>query len=127
VSLKNICRIPRTWNLEEYRRHTCTDRSHLHFSRSQIAPYEAKGLVIWLLHPIAKNDAGVCVIVDHVAEIDSLEWLGSPMNTGLSARVGEYLAVSVYRKQTWANVMLSEITGSRSRSMESIEGENKNV
>jgi hypothetical protein len=67
------------------------------------------------LHPATSNDAGVCVIVDHVAEIDSLEWLGSPMNTGLSSRVGEYLAVSVYRRQIWAGVMLAEITGHRSR------------
>ena len=35
------------------------------------------------------------------------------MNTGLSCRVGEYLAVEIYRKRPWANVMLSEITGSR--------------
>jgi hypothetical protein len=113
VSLKNICRVPRSWNLEEYRRHTCTDSSHIHLSYAQVLESEKRGLVVWLKHPQNKRDAGVCVIVEYVHEIDSLEWLGSPMNTGLSSRVGEYLAVEVYRKRDWAAVMLAEITGSR--------------
>jgi hypothetical protein len=121
MSLKNICRIPRSWNLEEYRRHTCHDGSHLHLSRAQVLPFENKGLVIWLKHPTSPHDSGVCVIVDRMQDLDSLEWLGSPMNTGLSSRVGEYLAVEIYRKRIWANVMLAEITGSRSRSSEEIE------
>jgi hypothetical protein len=90
-------------------------------SRSQVLPFENKGLVIWLKHPSSPHDSGVCVIVERMKEIDSLEWLGSPMNTGLSSRVGEYLAVEIYRKRVWASVMLSEITGSRARSEETID------
>lgn len=82
-------------------------------SRSQVLPLEKNGLVVWLKHPATQHDSGVCIIVEHVQELDSLDWLGSPMNTGLSCRVGEYLAVEIYRKRPWANVMLSEITGSR--------------
>lgn len=113
MSLKNICQIPRSWSLEDYRRHNCRDGSHVHLSRSQVLPYEKKGLVVWLKHPASNQNSGICVIVEHVHELDSLEWLGSAMNTGLSSRVGEYLAVEIYRKRIWANVMLSEITGSR--------------
>jgi hypothetical protein len=75
-------------------------------------PLENNGLVVWLKHPATQHDSGVCVIIEHLQELDSLDWLGSPINTGLSSRVGEYLAVEIYRRRLWANVMLSEITGS---------------
>jgi hypothetical protein len=112
MSLKNICRIPRSWTLADYRRHTCRDGSHIHTSLAQLAPLEKNGLVIWLKHPETRNDSGVCWIVEHVKEVDRFEYLGSGINTGLSSRVGEYLAVEIYRKQVWASVMLSDITGS---------------
>ena len=73
MSLKNICSIPKSWDLAEYRKHTCYDSSHRHLSRSEVSKLEQKGLVVWFLHPDkSKNESGVCHIVEHVAEVEKI-------------------------------------------------------
>lgn len=112
MAIKNICRIPREWNLADYRQHNCQDGSHTHLSRSQIYIYESRGLVVWLKHPSSKRDNGIVWIVGEIVEIDKIHQevlAASPLTTGLSFRVGAELAGALSRRAPWAETMLSQI------------------
>lgn len=115
MAQKNVCSVPRSWDLVEYRKHACNDSSHRHYSVSEIQKLERRGLVVWLFQPDKSQYAGgVCQILDHVAEVEKIFdqssfGAGSPVNTGLSFRVGEYHAWAIEEKHEWAQVMYANI------------------
>lgn len=45
MSAKAACLIPARWTLEDYARHTCGDRSHVHISRTELGDSLKHGLV----------------------------------------------------------------------------------
>jgi hypothetical protein len=114
MSLKNICAIPKHWTLEEYSRHTCADGSHSHLTRAQLHEKEKKGLVVYLRASKNRRETSIVYILDsHPGPSTASYSPGAPLNTGLSNRVGEVLAVAVYQRQPWGQVMLAHINGRR--------------
>jgi hypothetical protein len=117
MSLKNICSIPRTWNLADYSAHNCRDGSHAHFSRRQIYEAEQKGLVVWLRVAASRRETSVVwILPEHDGPSTKKSSATGPVNTGLSNRVGEQLATAVYLAQPWARVMLDHINMRRAES-----------
>jgi hypothetical protein len=115
VALKNICVIPRRWTTDDYAGHTCTDGSHSHVSHAQLQEKERDGRVVWLHRARSRREASVVYILEsHPGAATSSPACG-PINTGLSNRVGEVLALAVYDHQAWAAVMLSSINCRRER------------
>lgn len=117
MALKNICRIPPTWTLEEYSLHNCQDGSHDHLSRAEIREYVQEGRVVWLREAKTRRESSVVWILPSQANPTTKNpCAAGPMNAGLSFRVGETLAIAVYRHQSWAEVMLSHIQMRREES-----------
>ncbi len=109
MSIKTVCSIPLDWTLSEYERHTCQDGSHQHLSFTQLREREAKGLIVYLVEGKTKRERSVVfVLPDHEAPATKTPRC-PPMNTGLSYRVGEILALAIYAKQGWALAMHSQI------------------
>ena len=114
MALKNICTIPRHWTLADYRRHTCSDGSHQHISRAQLHQIENEGRIVWLLVPKDRRDQAVVYVLETHPGPSTRSWLPcAPINTGLSNRVGEVLAIAVYRNKPWARVMLAHMNPRR--------------
>jgi hypothetical protein len=117
MSLKNICSIPTSWTLADYSRHTCHDGSHQHLSRRKIYDADKKGLVLWLREAANRRESSVVYLIEESDPVPKKTARStSPLNTGLSNRVGESLAVSVYHGQKWAQVMLAHINMRREES-----------
>lgn len=109
MAIKTICSIPLDWTLSEYERHTCDDGSHQHLSFSQAREHETKGLLVWLVQGKTKRERSVAFILpDREAPVTKTPRC-PPMNTGLSYRVGEILALAIYAKESWALAMHSQI------------------
>jgi hypothetical protein len=107
---KTICSIPRDWTLEDYRAHTCSDGSHHHITRAELKPSEDKGLVIWMHEAQNRRDRSVVyVLPDRPGPQTKSYGSNEPINSGLSNAVGEELAMDVYKKEPYAEVMLAHI------------------
>lgn len=117
--------------MEDYRRHSCSDGSHVHLSFSEVAAHEKKNIVVWLFRAATRREKDVVQIQELAVRDDS--WAGRPsssraiageaMNGGLSFRVGEYLAKRVRQREGWAAVMLSDIRTRPLRETEARENE----
>lgn len=116
MALKTICSVPLDWTLENYLEHRCNDGSHFHITRSQLREHESRNIVKFLRRSGSNRETDVVQIQTLAVRDD--RWAGrpsrsrtagSPMNTGLSYRVGPYLAKRVRQRQLWAIVMLSQI------------------
>jgi hypothetical protein len=114
LALKNICSIPRTWTLEDYRKHTCIDGSHGHVSRAELKPSIAKGLVVWLIEGQTRRESSVIyVLPDAHPGPATKRPCSPPINTGLSYAVGAELANAFYNREPYAAVMLANIRTKR--------------
>ena len=83
--------------------------SHQHLSFTQLREREAKGLIVYLVEGKNKKERSVVfVLPDHQVPATKTPRC-PPMNTGLSYRVGEILALAIYAKQSWALAMHSQI------------------
>lgn len=115
VANKNICSIPRTWTLEDYRQHTCDDGSHHHLSRAQLNPSIAKGLVVWLIESQTRRESSVVYVLPeaHPGPATKSYCCPDPLNRGLSYAVGAELAQAIYARKEYARVMLADIRMTR--------------
>ncbi|MGO9641498.1 MAG: hypothetical protein ACLP1Y_09375 [Candidatus Acidiferrales bacterium] len=100
VSAKIACVIPRRWTLEDYAQHTCSDHSHAHLSRVELADNLRNGLV-----ELVRAEDGRLpqkIIVRQVRTLTA---------RGLSCTVGEGLVVMLRREneRAVALVMLAHI------------------
>ena len=116
MALKTICSVPLDWTMVDYARHTCFDGSHVHLSHSQLEHHKKHDFVDYLQKGTCRREKNV-VRIELVPVADN-SWAGRPslthaaggaMNHGLSFRVGAYLASRVRQKESWAQVMLSQI------------------
>jgi hypothetical protein len=91
MSNKNLCLVPAHWTAREVQMHRCSDGSHIHITHAERREMLASGLVEYVLFP-------------RVLRLKRTVPL-----RGLSAKTGEYLAVSVYRGRAWARAMLADM------------------
>lgn len=117
MALKNVCLVPYGWELGDYKRHTCTDRSHSHISVSQLNKLESKKNVRVIVR------AGGNSLNTVVARIAPSERIAPvPAMRGCSCRVGDTLTVALDERRSrrrktgvldqtleWAIVMLADI------------------
>lgn len=100
VSAKAACVIPTRWTLEDYSRHTCSDRSHAHLSRVELADNLNHGLV----EMVREGDrrGRIKTVVRIVRTLAA---------RGLSCSVGDVLvlALSDRCQRGWALTMLAQI------------------
>jgi hypothetical protein len=112
MAKKTICSIPLEWDLAEYSLHTCHDGSHQHLSLSQVYAHEQTNEIeiVWLRRSESRREKSVVHI--QVAKRHSNGPTSPPrnLNSGLSFRAGEYLAMRVRQRKPWAQIMLSQIT-----------------
>ena len=117
---RNICVVPRGWDLSTYDKHNCRDGSHAHRTPQELEDDIAKGLVIWLRDSrgLGKKHFSIATLLPTREELSApaRARFGKPgrpasrsLTTGLSYKVGEYLAACVCREQEWALVMLRTI------------------
>jgi hypothetical protein len=115
MSKKNICSIPLDWTIEDYNLHSCRDGSHHHISHSQVHYYEQTDLVLWLRKSDSRRENSVVKVqllpAMNAGQVTRSLCAPRTMNTGLSFRVGGYLAKRVRQRESWALVMLSHISG----------------
>ncbi len=125
MSLKNICSIARSWTLEDYRLHTCSDGSHAHLTRAQVQEKDKQGLVVWLMRGETRRESSVVWVLSNAHPGPSTKSFCAtePINAGLSNRVGEQLAIGVYTRQDWALTMLAQVNLRREGSFEPISAE----
>jgi len=125
MAVKTICSIPLDWTMETYRQHTCTDGSHTHLSHAELSDHRQRNIVAVLVEARNRREKTI-VKIQLLPERDD-RWAGrqlrsrasgSAMNSGLSHRVGPYLAKRVRQRQPWAIVMLAHI---RNRSVRESE------
>jgi len=116
MASKNVCSVPLTWTLADYNRHSCRDGSHCHISYSEAASHEKKNILTWMRRSMTRRENSIVQIQVLAVRDDSwagrpsnAKSAGEPLNSGLSNRVGPYLAKRVRQKCTWAIVMLAEI------------------
>jgi hypothetical protein len=96
-----ICAISHLERLEDYERGSCRD--HIHLSRAEVRQLERKSLIVWRL-------PAKCVTVLPIRTgPDQYASLCTAQNTGISNQVGEELAMAIYRRQGWAEVMFALI------------------
>jgi hypothetical protein len=84
-----ICLVPVHWTPREVHRHSCSDGSHIHISHAERRQLMAQDLVEYVVYPRV------------------LRMKRTVPLRGLSAKVGEYLAVQLYEGRSWARVMLA--------------------
>jgi len=103
--------------LADYSLHHCADGSHIHLSVSEVTAREQTSVVVWLQRSQSRREKSIVQI--HELPGRDTRWAGRPsasqiggesLNSGLSFRVGEYLAKRIRQEQPWAIVMLSHIT-----------------
>lgn len=104
VSTKIACLIPARWSLEDYARHTCNDRSHLHLSRSEYEDNLRDGSVELIRYPDRRLRRPAVVRIVRI------------QRRGLSRSVGETLAVEIALvamdgkpRDGWPHAMLAQI------------------
>lgn len=117
MAKKNICSVPADWTMQTYSLHSCHDGSHSHLSWAELHIHEEKNVVNWLRRSESRREPSVVqvFIVPEVikANVTSRQVPTGPMNSGLSYRVGPYLARKVRVGEMWALVMLSHIKNRR--------------
>jgi len=117
MAKKNICSVPADWTLATYSRHSCHDGSHFHLSYAEVHRHEEKNVVNWLRRSDSRRQPSVVqvFIVPEVIRpnVTSRQCATGSMNSGLSYRVGPYLARKVRVGEMWALVMLSHINNRR--------------
>jgi hypothetical protein len=129
---RNICVVPRGWDLSTYDKHNCQDGSHTHRTPQELEDDIAKGLVVWLRdwRSRGKKHFSVVTLLPTREELSAGAAARSGRTgrcaselttTGLSARYGKYLAASVRRKKDWAVVMLRLIRRKTEASVDSQE------
>jgi len=109
VSAKAACVIPTRWTLEDYAQHTCSDRSHGHLSKTELADNRKHGLIEVLReehieivrHPVRRR-------IHHRAVVRIVRTLAA---RGLSCSVGSRLVIALGdpTDRGWALVMLAQI------------------
>jgi hypothetical protein len=116
MATKNICLIPLDWSLEDYDSHSCLDGSHVHLSHAEVTRHEKRNIVHWLREGKSRRERSV-VQIQELPERDT-RWAGRAssqivaghaMNGGLSFQLGEYLAAQWRLRESWAQVMVSQI------------------
>jgi hypothetical protein len=91
-----ICLVPVHWTPREVHAHSCSDGSHIHISHAERRQLIAAGLADYVVYPRV------------------LRMKRTVPLRGLSAKVGEYLAVQLYAGRAWARTMLAAMLRSSS-------------
>jgi hypothetical protein len=117
VAKKTICSIPAGASLVDFPPESCINGSHRHLSCAQARDLQEQGSLVWLAGSLIATNKTRCVVtvtwqreVNPALRHPGTMIRGSVVNTGLSYRVGEYMANAVRRKEPWARAMLSQIT-----------------
>jgi len=116
MAKKNICSVPADWTLETYSRHSCHDGSHHHLSYAEVHRHEEINVVNWLRRSDLKRAPSVVqvfLVPEVIKPNVTRQCATGSMNSGLSYRVGPYLARKVRVGEQWALVMLSHINNRR--------------
>ena len=95
-----FCLVPAAWNREQCEKRDCGRGDHRHITRRHLWDLENTGAVEVLHHPASRRDRGLAQWRYKLSAV-----------RGLSCKVGPELALAVYRRDPWAEVCLSEITG----------------
>jgi hypothetical protein len=92
--------IPRRWTLDDYAQHSCSDHSHAHLSRAELADSLKHGLVELVRYEDRRQHHKAIVRVVRILSV-----------RGLSCRVGEALALMLASDNArgTALTMLSQI------------------
>jgi len=91
MSQRLICLVPVHWTLREVQRHSCTDGSHIHITHTERRQLIAQGVADYVVYPRVLRLKRVMPL------------------RGLSAKVGEYLAMQLYDGRAWARIMLAHM------------------
>jgi hypothetical protein len=104
VSAKVACLIPARWDLQDYALHTCSDRSHIHLSKSEFEDNLENKLIEILRPPDSRRGRKAVVRI-----------IRTMTARGLSCSVGEGLATALRTdsERDWALTMLAQIRGRR--------------
>lgn len=118
MSRKRFCLVGARWSLADLPRLSCSNHTHMHLSRAGLYDLEKHRAIAWLA--IRVGDTFVPNDKPTVAE----RWEGGIVRIckifplrGVSAGLGAYLADAVRDKEQWAQTMVEEMCGRRSRDL----------
>lgn len=103
--------------LADYLAHTCSDGSHIHYSRSQLRPLIQANRVVLCRGSLGetrrqeakRREQTVVWILPAEEQVTKRPSAVGRLNAGLSYKVGEYLAKQIRNKEPWALVMFAEL------------------
>jgi hypothetical protein len=109
-----ICSIPLTSRLEDYRAQSCGDGSHWHLSWAELRPHLEQNRVVFLVEAKTRKEKTVVwILPEDAPPLTKAPSMTGIVNSGLSFRVGDYLAKRIRQKESWAEAMFQQIRGRR--------------
>jgi hypothetical protein len=120
---QKVCVIPADFTLADYQAHPCQEGRHAHLSRAQLRPYIEQKRVVILQGSLGhgrrelariKGEKTVIWILPCTKDaVTGRTALAGLLNSGLSFQFGEYLAMRVRQRESWALAMVAEMRGRR--------------